>query len=143
MEDSRVSPIRDCFNDKIAALEMRDNVKKKLCADTLKQLKNGYGKRISVHFRQNTLRATRQRRWLDMPLAQNLRTEYQLQKSYCVHSSFSLSIVVLLRLWLHFIVYSFVYTLTILYTLYYQQKTHPTNRKRNSTRLQLYQNYRS
>ena len=42
-----VSPIMDCFNGEIVALEMRDNMKKELCIDTLQQLKNGYGKRIS------------------------------------------------------------------------------------------------
>ena len=34
-----VSPIMDCFNGEIAALEMRDNMKKELCIDTVKQLK--------------------------------------------------------------------------------------------------------
>ena len=42
-----VSPILDCFNGEIVALEMHDNMKKELCVDTLQQLKNGYGKRIS------------------------------------------------------------------------------------------------
>lgn len=42
-----VSPIMDCFNGEIVALEMRDNMKKELCVDTLHQLKNGYGKRLS------------------------------------------------------------------------------------------------
>ena len=34
-----VSPIMDCFNGEIVALEMRDNMKKELCIDTVKQLK--------------------------------------------------------------------------------------------------------
>ena len=42
-----VSPIMDCFNGEIVALEMRDNMKKELCVDTLQQLKNAYGKRLS------------------------------------------------------------------------------------------------
>ena len=36
----------DCFNGEIVALEMRDNIKKELCIDTLEQLKNGNGKRL-------------------------------------------------------------------------------------------------
>ncbi len=39
-----VSPIMDCFSGEIIALEMRDNMKKELCIDTLKQLKNSFGK---------------------------------------------------------------------------------------------------
>ena len=35
-----ISPIMDCFNGEIVALEMRDNMKKELCTDTLKQLKD-------------------------------------------------------------------------------------------------------
>lgn len=38
-----VSPIMDCFNGEIIALEMRDNMKKELCIDMVKQLKNRYG----------------------------------------------------------------------------------------------------
>ena len=34
-----VSPIMDCFNGEIVALEMRDNMKKELCIDTVRQLK--------------------------------------------------------------------------------------------------------
>ena len=34
-----VSPIMDCYNGEIVALEMRDNMKKELCIDTVKQLK--------------------------------------------------------------------------------------------------------
>jgi len=34
-----VSPIMDCFNGEIVALEMRNNMKKELCMDTVKQLK--------------------------------------------------------------------------------------------------------
>lgn len=34
-----VSPIMDCFSGEIVALEMRDNMKKELCIDTIKQLK--------------------------------------------------------------------------------------------------------
>ena len=41
-----VSPIMDCFNGEIVALEMRDNMKKELCIDTVKQLKRKYGKQI-------------------------------------------------------------------------------------------------
>ena len=33
-----VSPVLDCFNGEIIALEMRDNMKKELCVDTVKQL---------------------------------------------------------------------------------------------------------
>ena len=33
-----VSPILDCFNGEIIALEMRDNMKKELCIGTVKQL---------------------------------------------------------------------------------------------------------
>ena len=39
-----VSPILDCFNGEIVALEMRDNMKKELCIDTIKQLREKYGK---------------------------------------------------------------------------------------------------
>lgn len=41
-----VSPITDCFNREIVALEMRDNMKKELCVDTLQQLKNSSGKQL-------------------------------------------------------------------------------------------------
>jgi len=34
-----ISPILDCYNGEIVALEMRDNMKKELCIDTVKQLK--------------------------------------------------------------------------------------------------------
>ena len=37
-----VSPILDCFSGEIVALEMRDNMKKELCVDTVKQLRNLY-----------------------------------------------------------------------------------------------------
>lgn len=33
-----VSPVMDCFNGEIIALEMRENMKKELCVDTIKQL---------------------------------------------------------------------------------------------------------
>ena len=33
-----VSPIMDCFNGEIVALEMRENMKKELCIDTVRQL---------------------------------------------------------------------------------------------------------
>ena len=33
-----VSPIMDCFNGEIVALEMRDNMTKELCIDTVRQL---------------------------------------------------------------------------------------------------------
>ena len=39
-----VSPILDCFNGEIIALEMRDNMKKELCIDTIKQLREKYGR---------------------------------------------------------------------------------------------------
>lgn len=39
-----VSPIMDCFSGEIVALEMRDNMKKELCIDTVKQLKERFGK---------------------------------------------------------------------------------------------------
>lgn len=35
-----ISAILDCFNGEIVALEMRDNMKKELCIDTIKQLSN-------------------------------------------------------------------------------------------------------
>jgi len=38
-----ISPILDCYNGEIVALEIRDNMKKELCIDTLKQLKYRYG----------------------------------------------------------------------------------------------------
>lgn len=38
-----VSPVLDCYNGEIIALEMRDNMKKELCIDTVKQLKSQYG----------------------------------------------------------------------------------------------------
>ncbi|MCF0120719.1 MAG: IS3 family transposase [Oscillospiraceae bacterium] len=34
-----VSPVMDCFSGEIVALEMRDNMKKELCIDTVRQLK--------------------------------------------------------------------------------------------------------
>ena len=34
-----VSPILDCFNGEVIALEMRDNMKKELCIDTVRRLK--------------------------------------------------------------------------------------------------------
>ena len=37
-----VSPIMDCFSGEIVALEMRDNMKKELCIDTVRQLKRIY-----------------------------------------------------------------------------------------------------
>ena len=37
-----VSPILDCFNGEVVALEMRDNMKKELCIDTVRQLKRLY-----------------------------------------------------------------------------------------------------
>ncbi len=33
-----VSPVMDCFNGEIIALQMRENMKKELCVDTIKQL---------------------------------------------------------------------------------------------------------
>ena len=38
-----VSPVLDCCNGEIIALEMRDNMKKELCIDTVKQLYRMYG----------------------------------------------------------------------------------------------------
>ena len=37
-----VSPIMDCFSGEIVALEMRDNRKKELCIDTVRQLERLY-----------------------------------------------------------------------------------------------------
>ena len=37
-----ISPVFDCYNGEIIALEMRDNMKKELCIDTIKQLKQRY-----------------------------------------------------------------------------------------------------
>ena len=39
-----VSPILDCFNGEIVALEMRDNMKKELCIDTVKQLRKKFSR---------------------------------------------------------------------------------------------------
>ena len=39
-----ISPVLDCFNGEIIALEMCDNMKKELCIDTLKQLRDKYGR---------------------------------------------------------------------------------------------------
>ena len=39
-----VSPVLDCYNGEIVALEMRDNMKKELCIDTIKQLREKYGR---------------------------------------------------------------------------------------------------
>lgn len=39
-----ISPVLDCFNGEIIALEMRDNMKKELCIDTIKQLREKYGR---------------------------------------------------------------------------------------------------
>ena len=46
-----VSPIMDCFNGEIVALEMQDNMKKELCIDTVNQLKLKYGdlKNVILH----------------------------------------------------------------------------------------------
>ena len=41
-----VSPILDCFNGEIVALEMRDNMKKELCIRTVKELEMLYGKKL-------------------------------------------------------------------------------------------------
>ena len=38
-----VSPVLDCYNGEIVALEMRDNMKKELCIDTVRQLRQKYG----------------------------------------------------------------------------------------------------
>ena len=38
-----ISPVFDCYNGEIIALDMRDNMKKELCIDTIKQLKQRYG----------------------------------------------------------------------------------------------------
>ena len=47
-----VSPIFDCFNGEIVALEMRDNMKKELCIDTIKQLREKYARRSNPSQRQ-------------------------------------------------------------------------------------------
>ena len=39
-----VSAILDCYNGEIVALEIRDNMKKELCIDTVKQLREKYGR---------------------------------------------------------------------------------------------------
>lgn len=39
-----ISPIMDCSDGAIIALEMRDNMKKELCVDTVKQLRHSCGK---------------------------------------------------------------------------------------------------
>ena len=39
-----VSPVLDCYNGEIVALEMRDNMKKELCIDTVRQLRQKYGR---------------------------------------------------------------------------------------------------
>ncbi len=46
-----ISPIMDCFNGEILSLEMRDNMKKELCIDTVKQLKERYSnlKNVILH----------------------------------------------------------------------------------------------
>ena len=41
-----VSPVLDCFNGEIIALEMRDNMKKELCIDTLEILRERFGKAL-------------------------------------------------------------------------------------------------
>lgn len=38
-----ISPIMDCYNGEILTVEMRDNMKKELCIDTVYQLKQKYG----------------------------------------------------------------------------------------------------
>lgn len=45
-----VSSTMDCFNGEIVALEMRENMKKELCMDTVKQLKYKYGSLKGVIF---------------------------------------------------------------------------------------------
>ena len=42
-----VSPILDCFNGEIIALEMRDNMKKELCIDTVERLRERFGKALN------------------------------------------------------------------------------------------------
>jgi transposase InsO family protein len=39
-----ISPVLDCYNGEIVALEMRDNMKKELCIDTVRQLRQKYGR---------------------------------------------------------------------------------------------------
>lgn len=48
-----VSPIMDCFNGEIVALEMRHNMKKELCIDTVRQLRRRVGIFCVSVFRQN------------------------------------------------------------------------------------------
>lgn len=46
-----VSPIMDCFSGEIVALEMRDNMKKELCIDTVRQLERLYPSLSGAVFR--------------------------------------------------------------------------------------------
>ena len=39
-----VSPVLDCYNGEIIALEIRDTMKKELCIDTVRQLRQKYGR---------------------------------------------------------------------------------------------------
>ena len=39
-----VSPVLDCYTGEIVALEMRDNMRKELCIDTVRQLRQKYGR---------------------------------------------------------------------------------------------------
>ena len=48
-----VSPVLDCYNGEIVALEMRDNMKKELCIDTVRQLRQKYGRFEGTIFHSN------------------------------------------------------------------------------------------
>ena len=62
-----VSPVLDCFNGEIVALEMRDNMKKELCIDTVKQLREKYGMLDELSFTVTVAASTQA-----MPSAGNL-----------------------------------------------------------------------
>lgn len=53
-----VSSILDCYNGEIVALEMRDNMKKKLCIDTVKQLREKYGGSTELSFTATVVTST-------------------------------------------------------------------------------------
>jgi transposase InsO family protein len=48
-----VSPVLDCYNGEIVALEMRDNMKKELCIDTVRQLLQKHGRLEETILRLN------------------------------------------------------------------------------------------
>ncbi len=71
----------DCFNGEIVALEMHDNMKKELCVDTLQQLKNGYGKRISGAI----LHSDRGSQYTSVAFREELRNTGMIQSLSGVH----------------------------------------------------------